>query len=150
MANKTMKTLTIGGINYEIMDEVARNSINDLQEQITVNQYSEISLLANDWSGENPYSQIITIDDVTLTPFSKIDLLPTVEQYNDLVGSNIILQAVNDEGVIIVYASGNKPTQDYTLKILVTETIFRDAGTGEGIYYVASDTFYSKIVPLEN
>ena len=150
MANNTMKTLTIGGKSYEIVDAAARDSIQDLQEQITVNQYSSISLLTNNWSEEEPYFQTITMEDVTLTPFSKIDLLPTVEQYDQLVNSGILLQVVNDNGTVTAYASGNKPEKDYEFKVLVTETIFKDAGTGEGIYYVTSDTFDSKVTPLEN
>ena len=151
MANKTMKTLTIGGYIYEIVDEVARNDISDLQDQINVDQYSSITILADGWVGaESPYTQVVTLDNITLTPASKIDLIPTIEQYNELANFGTMLQVVNEDSVLTVYASGHKPESDYTIQVLVSETIYKTEGdNGEEVFFITSDKFYNRVNPLE-
>ena len=81
---------------------------------------SELSLRASDWTGtESPYSQVVEVSGVTAN--SKVDLNPTGEQLNSLATNRIILNTANDNGTVIVYAIGNKPTEDYTMQATITE-----------------------------
>ena len=113
MANKIMKSLTIGGNTYEIYDEVARASIP---------RYSTVTLLANRWTGNsNPWSQTVTINGVTAN--SKLDLQPTAVQIVGLQNSGITLMLQNDNGVVTAWSIGNKPVNDYEIQVLISEVI---------------------------
>ena len=80
-----------------------------------------ISLTADGWSGNiSPYSQIINPPGITVN--SKVDIHPTAEQLNELLEYGISLQAINEDGLVTVYATGAKPTSNYNIQILITET----------------------------
>jgi hypothetical protein len=79
-----------------------------------------ITIPAANWSGDaNPWSQVITVDGATAN--SKLDLQPTALQVVALQDAGITLMVQNDDGVITAWAIGNKPTEDYTMKALITE-----------------------------
>lgn len=81
-----------------------------------------ITLLAANWTGDtNPWSQVITIDNIT--SYSKIDLQPDAYQIVQLQSDEISLMAENNDGIITVYAIGNKPVEDYTMQVLITEVV---------------------------
>lgn len=81
---------------------------------------SELSLRASDWTGtESPYSQVVEVSGVTAN--SKVDLNPTGEQLNSLATNRTILNTANDNGTVTVYAVGNKPIEDYTMQVTITE-----------------------------
>lgn len=81
---------------------------------------SELILRASDWTGtESPYSQVVEVNGVTAN--SKVDLNPTGEQLNSLATNRTILNTANDNGTVTVYAVGNKPTEDYTMQVTITE-----------------------------
>jgi hypothetical protein len=81
---------------------------------------SEITLLAAAWVGDDsPYSQVVTIDKVTKN--SKIDLQPSVEQLVAFHDKDLAFVTENDDGVITVYAIGDRPTKDYTIQVTITE-----------------------------
>lgn len=81
-----------------------------------------ISLPAANWTGDsNPWSQVVTISAVTEN--SKVDLQPTATQIVELQENGIALMTQNDSGTITIYAIGSKPTTDYTMRVLITETI---------------------------
>lgn len=83
---------------------------------------STIILNANQWSEKSNYwSQIVTVNSVT--DKSKIDLQPTAVQIIDLQDSEIALTAENDNGIVTVYAIGNKPTVNYTMQVTLTEVV---------------------------
>jgi hypothetical protein len=81
-----------------------------------------INLPVANWIGDtNLYSQVVTIDGVTAT--NKIDLQPTPEQLIELHDIECTLMAVNDNGVVTVYALHTKPETDYTMCAMITEVI---------------------------
>lgn len=81
---------------------------------------TEITLLASEWEGTaSPYSQKIDIPCATKS--SQIDLRPTVEQLAVFHEKDLAFVTVNEDGVINVYAIGQKPTNDYTIHATVTE-----------------------------
>lgn len=81
---------------------------------------SEITLLATAWVGDDsPYSQVVTIDKATKN--SMIDLQPSAEQLVLFHDKDLAFVTENDDGVITVYAIGDRPTRDYTIQVTITE-----------------------------
>lgn len=103
----------------------APTDVNDLvTKQYVDNKFStktaSVTLAADSWTGtESPYYQVVTIDGVTAN--SKVDLNPTGEQLNSIATNRTILNTANDNGTVTVYAVGNKPTEDYTMQVTITE-----------------------------
>lgn len=81
-----------------------------------------VELLSANWGGENsPYSQTVTIDDITTS--SKIDIQPTPEQLDYFQKEEISLVARNKNGVVTIYAIGTKPTTDLNIQVMITEVV---------------------------
>ena len=106
----------------DILSQLAAKS-NDLEAQIETKATANIgtiTLLAANWEGsESTYSQIVVIDGVTEN--SQIDLTPTVEQLEVFYEKDLTFVAENDNGVVTVYAIGQKPMNDYTMQVTITE-----------------------------
>lgn len=80
----------------------------------------EVTLLASKWIGESsPYSQVVTIEGVTEN--SQVDLTPSIEQLEIFYEKDLGFVTENDNGVVTVYAIGQKPTNDYTIQVTITE-----------------------------
>lgn len=81
---------------------------------------SHVSMFASAWQGsDNLYSQVVTIDGIT--EYSKVDLLPSVEQLAIFHNKDLAFVTENEDGVVTVYAIGDKPTLDYTMQVQITE-----------------------------
>lgn len=81
-----------------------------------------IYLPASAWVGSgNIYSQVVYISGVTAN--SQVDLTPSVEQLAVFYDKSLALVAENEDGVVTVYAIGQKPEQDYEIQVTVTEVI---------------------------
>lgn len=81
-----------------------------------------ITLLASAWTGEdNLYSQVVTIDGIT--KYSQVDLKPSAELLALFHEKDLALITENEEGVVTVYAIGDKPTNDYTIQVSITEVV---------------------------
>ena len=96
----------------------------DGRVEITVSGSSawitEVTLLASKWVGsENLYSQVVEIDNVTKR--SQVDLTPSVEQLAIFYEKDLTFVTENENGVVTVYAIGQKPQNDYTVQVTVTE-----------------------------
>ena len=83
---------------------------------------TNVTLLASKWVGSNSlYSQVVTIPGIT--EYSKVDLLPSVEQLAIFFNKNVAFVTENEDGVVTVYAIGDKPTLDYTMQAQITEVV---------------------------
>lgn len=83
---------------------------------------SEVKLLSKNWVGSNNlYSQVVTIAGVTKN--SQVDLTPSVEQLVVFHEKDLTFVTENDGGVVTVYAIGQKPENDYTIQVTITEVI---------------------------
>lgn len=79
-----------------------------------------VTLLAEAWEGTgSPYSQIVNIDGATEN--SQVDLTPSVEQLAIFYDKDLAFVTENYKGVVTVYAIGQKPQNDYTIQVTVTE-----------------------------
>ena len=81
---------------------------------------AEVELLSASWVGEeSPYSQVVAIDGVT--PYSQVDLTPNIEQLNIFYDKDLSFVTENENGVVTVYAMGDKPANDYVIQVTITE-----------------------------
>ena len=79
-----------------------------------------VNLLASAWVGENNlYSQVVKIEGVTKN--SQVDLTPDVQQLLVFYEKDLTLVAENEDGVVTVYAIGQKPANDYAIQVTITE-----------------------------
>ena len=79
-----------------------------------------VTLLAAAWKGNAaPYSQVVNIAGVT--EYSQVDLIPSVEQLTVFHNKDLAFVTENDGGVVTVYSIGDKPQNDYTMQVSITE-----------------------------
>lgn len=84
---------------------------------VTIDQ---VTLLAAAWKGNAaPYSQVVNI--ARVTEYSQVDLIPSVEQLTVFHNKDLAFVTENDGGVVTVYAIGDKPQNDYTMQVSITE-----------------------------
>ena len=103
-------------------NDIVNTYATKVELQSYLSKSTTISLPAASWTGSSqPYSQVVTINGVTVN--SKVDLQPTAVQIVELQNAHIMLMTENDAGTITVYALGEKPTSDYTMQVLITETL---------------------------
>lgn len=81
---------------------------------------ANVELLAANWIGEkSPYSQTVEIEGVTEN--SQVDLTPNIEQLVIFYEKDLGFVTENDNGVVTVYAIGQKPENDYVIQVTITE-----------------------------
>lgn len=87
---------------------------------IATTRVVSVDLHSSAWVGDaSPYSQVVSIDGVT--PYSLVDLQPSVEQLEVFHSKDLAFTTENDDGVVTVFAIGDRPQNDYTLQATVTE-----------------------------
>ena len=108
--------------NTEMDAQMGAVMVVDVGAVVPKSRLSAVNLLASKWIGEDGlYSQIVTVEGAT--SYSKVDLLPSVEQLAIFHEKDIAFVTENDDGVVTVYAIGDRPTQDYTIQVQLTEVI---------------------------
>ena len=81
---------------------------------------TNITIPAADWKGAiSPYSQVVAVDGISMN--SMVELQPTEAQVEKLRQYGIALTTDNNEGVVTVYAIGDKPTEDYVIQATLVE-----------------------------
>ncbi len=81
---------------------------------------ADIDLIAANWIGDkSPYSQVVDIDGIT--EYSQVDLTPNIEQLVIFYEKDLGFVTENEDGVVTVYAIGQKPENDYTIQVTITE-----------------------------
>lgn len=120
-----LKEIRLNGVNYSLKDEVARNLLEELNEKlggstISSARIGEVLLKSSGWVGNaSPYSQVVTINGVTEN--SQVDLTPSVQQLAIFYEKDLAFVTENEGGVVTVYAIGQKPMNDYTIQVTITE-----------------------------
>lgn len=88
----------------------------------SVARISYVDLPASGWKGEqSPYSQVVSIAGVTEN--SQVDLTPSAEQLSVFHNKDLAFVTENEDGVVTVYAIGQKPANDYTIQVTITEVV---------------------------
>lgn len=86
----------------------------------SVSKIGFVTLLASKWVGEDHlYSQVVDIEGVTEN--SQVDLTPDVQQLLVFYEKDLTFVTENENGVVTVYAIGQKPAGDYTIQVTITE-----------------------------
>lgn len=81
---------------------------------------TEVTLPASAWTGSDKlWSQVVAIEGAT--EYSKVDLTPSAEQLTIFYEKDIAFTTENEDGVITVFAIGDKPSNNYTIQAIVTE-----------------------------
>lgn len=79
-----------------------------------------VTLLASAWISEgNLHHQVVNIDGVTEN--SQVDLTPSVQDLLIFYEKDLSFVTENDNGTVTVYAIGQKPANDYTIQVTITE-----------------------------
>ena len=100
-----LKTLTINGVVYTVTPAIPTSSV---------------TLLASAWEGaDGAYHQVVNLPGVTSR--TKVDLQPTQEQLQIFHTKDLAFVAENAAGIVTVYAVGQKPQNDYTIQVTMTE-----------------------------
>lgn len=87
---------------------------------VSPSRIGTVELLAANWAGESHlHSQVVSIEGVTEN--SQVDLTPSVEQLVTFYEKDLTFVTENDGGVVTVYAIGQKPQNDYTIQVTITE-----------------------------
>lgn len=108
-----------------VTDEKIAQAVADYLDKNQVSNGSTASigvveLLADKWVGsDNLYSQVVVIDGVT--ECSQVDLTPSVEQLIIFYEKDLTFVTENEDGVVTVFAIGQKPENDYTIQVTITE-----------------------------
>jgi hypothetical protein len=113
---KENNAVTDGQVEQVIKKYFEENEI----ESGSIARIGEAVLLVGNWNGSNNlYSQVVNIDGVTKN--SQVDLTPSVEQLAAFYEKDLTFVTENENGVVTVYAIGQKPTNDYTIQVTITE-----------------------------
>lgn len=81
---------------------------------------ANVNLLSTNWLGDSsPYYQVLEIDGVT--PNSQVDLTPSIDQLVVFYEKDLGFVTENEDGVVTVYAIGQKPENDYIMQVTITE-----------------------------
>lgn len=81
---------------------------------------AEIHLPSKNWvsEGANLHSQVVDVD---VTENSQVDITPSVEQLVIFYEKDVAFVTENEGSVVTVYAIGQKPENDYTFQVTITE-----------------------------
>lgn len=91
---------------------------------------ASITLLPDAWQAvldeneapiPNRYYQPVTVNNAIITPNSKVDLQPSPADLTIFHEKDIAFTAINAGGNVRVCVIGQKPTQEYTIQVTVTE-----------------------------
>lgn len=84
------------------------------------NLLATIHAPVTNWKGgESPYSQVVDIENISIN--SKIDLQLTADQMELFYDQTIAFTTVNEDGVVTLFAIGDKPKADCEFQITITE-----------------------------
>lgn len=101
-------------------DFVTEDDVVEMLNDLKAAKIGWVTLLASAWIGDgNLYRQVVEIEGVTKN--SQVDLTPNVEQLVIFYEKDLSFVAENDNGTVTVYAIGQKPMNDYTIQVTVTE-----------------------------
>ena len=82
----------------------------------------KVVLLASAWQGaDNLHAQVVALEGIT--QYSQVDLKPSAEQLADFHEIDLAFATENDDGIVTVFAIGDRPTKDYTIEVSITEVV---------------------------
>ena len=102
-----------------VMRTLTLNGVTDAGES-SVPTTITATLKVADWLGDtSPYSQVVAVNGVTSR--TKVDLQPTMDQVSMMYSQSVGFFTMNEGGVVRAFAVGNRPTEEFTFQITMTE-----------------------------
>ena len=78
--------------------------------------------LSGGWTGNDPYTQAVTITGYTVTANTRADIMADDAVIEQMVNDGVdTIYIENDNGVLTAYAIGGKPSSAYNLTVILTE-----------------------------
>ena len=109
----------VKGVDYFTPEEV-QNVIDTVLRSVMPSKLGYVTLYADRWRGEiSPFSQVVEV--AGATEHSQVDLTPSVEQLSIFHQKDLTFVTENEDGVVTVFAIGQKPENDYTIQVTITE-----------------------------
>lgn len=116
-------TSEVGARTLTNSNLIARMNIPENMAATVAPKIGYVNLLADSWVGEGVlHSQVVSVDGAT--PNSQVDLTPSVEQLAIFYEKDLAFVTENTNGVVTVYAIGQKPANDYTIQVTITEVAY--------------------------
>lgn len=110
--------LSLGSITEEVKAALVAAVIAALPTNNV--RLADVELLADKWVGDqSPYHQVVSVP--TVTSNTQVDLTPSAEQLAVFHNKDLAFVTENDDGVVTVYAIGQKPANDYIIQATLTE-----------------------------
>lgn len=111
-------------LRVELTDEDFEKIVDEVAEKVTLEgasaKISHVTLLKDEWVEEDSYySQVVTVEGATEN--SQVDLTPSIKQLAIFYQKDLAFVTENEDGVVTVYAIGQKPTADYEIQVTITE-----------------------------
>lgn len=109
----------VKGVDYYTPAEV-QSIIDTVLRSVMPSRLGYVTLYADKWRGEtSPFSQVVEV--AGATEHSQVDLTPSVEQLAIFHDKDLAFVTENEDGVVTVFAIGQKPENDYTIQVTITE-----------------------------
>lgn len=103
-------------------NKMAKKLYDFIMQKLVNTKISSVTLRADSWIGDaSPYSQVVDIPNITEN--SRVDLTPSAEQLAVFHNKDVAFVTENEDGVVTVYVIGQKPQNDYTIQISITEVL---------------------------
>ena len=110
-------------------DYIDVDVINDNSDTIDTTLYAKQDklnkgtvVLSTSWTGNDPYTQVITI--TGSTQYSKIDLQPDATVIEEMINDGVTaLWVQNDNGVLTAYALGAQPSSALSVQYIKSEVM---------------------------
>lgn len=122
-----------GNTSYDIKDATARSLLNGhsvgknvpSDAVFTDTKPSKLSIsLSDTWTGEDPYTQTVTVTGYTITANSKVDLQPDADGIAQLIEDGVkALYIANNNGTLTAYAVGAEISTAMTIQCTVMEVV---------------------------
>ena len=78
--------------------------------------------LSGVWSGNDPYTQTVTVTGYTVTANTRADIMADDSVVDQMVADGVdTIYIENDNGVLTAYAVGGKPSGAYNITVVLSE-----------------------------
>ncbi len=115
-----LKLFPEGGYSNGAIGDTDKPSGGQVAEVVSGARIVNVVLYGDKWLGtESPYSQVVYVEGATKN--SQVDLTPSAAQLSIFHNKDLAFVTENTDGVVTVYAIGQKPERDYTMQATVRE-----------------------------
>lgn len=120
LENKINNLVVSGGASDEVIERIVREYLSENTISTVSSRVANVTLKATGWVGDvSPFSQIVNIEGATAN--TQVNLTPSANQLAIFYQKDLAFVTENVNGVITVYAIGQKPANDYVIQATLIE-----------------------------